>query len=186
MILATIIGNNANLPYGFVKSLLKCKEYEHIFGVGLYVPDNRNNVWKELKQRNDDVLLIDSDMVFTKDDVERVKEHLKDKDIVTGLYVMGMENYPPAIFKKEGGVYKSATPEEKLFEVDACGAGFLGISRKVVKELEVPFTQFINPLSGNLFGEDMAFCIKAQGAGFKILCDPTIKLGHIKTEIKYG
>lgn len=183
MILATIIGNNANLPYGFVKSLLSCKGYVHTFGVGLYVPDNRNNVWRVVKQKNEDILFIDSDMVFTLEDVAKIEEHLKDKDIITGLYPMGMRGYPPAIFRKEEGDYKLMTPKDVVFEVDSCGAGFLGISKRV--KLESPFTQFVNNNSGNLYGEDMAFCIKAQEAGFKIWCDPNIKLGHIKIETKY-
>ena len=177
MILATIIGNNALLPYGFVKSLLNCGDYKHIWGVGLYVPDNRNNVWKET--RGQDLLFIDSDIVFTLEDVRQVEEHLKEKDIVTGLYPMGIKGYPPAIFKD----FEVMKPEEGIFEVDACGAGFLGISKRV--EIEFPFTQFINPRSGNLFGEDMAFCVKAKEVGYKIYCDSSIKLGHIKTETKY-
>jgi predicted O-methyltransferase YrrM len=33
--------------------------------------------------------------------------------------------------------------------------------------------------NGNDIGEDLAFCIRAKKAGFKIWCDPTIPLNHI-------
>ena len=179
MVLATIIGNNALLPYGFVKSLLKCKDYEHIWGIGLYLADNRNNVWRET--RGQDLLFIDSDMVFTLEDVKKIEEHLKDKDVVTGLYPMGVKGYPPAIFNRKDGIFDLALPQDKIFEVDACGAGFLGISKRVV--LESPFTRFVNEATGNMLGEDMAFCVKVKEAGYKIFCDPTVRLGHIKTQI---
>ena len=187
MILATIIGNNASLPYGFVKSLLDVRGFNHLWGIGLYVPDNRNRIWNIMRTNGQDLLFIDSDIVFTPKDVLKMQQHLEDKDIVTGVYVMQQkEKYSPLVMKKTNVGYELAPLEEKLFEVDACGAGFLGISSRVIEKLETPFTQFTNPLSGELFGEDLAFCVKAQEAGFKIWCNPEIKVGHIKTETKYA
>ncbi len=132
MILATIIGNSANLPYEFVKSLLACQGWAHLFQVGLYVPDNRNAVWNLMKNKDDDLLFIDSDMVFSPDDVYKIEKHLKDKDIVTGLY--SMRGGGSAIFKKKE-IYELAEVEAGLFEIDACGAGFLGISKRVIDKL---------------------------------------------------
>jgi GT2 family glycosyltransferase len=193
MILATIVGNNASVPMGFVKSLIACREYEHLFSYGLYVDDNRNAIWDIMKNRNDDFLFIDSDMTFTPMDVWKISEHLKDKDIVSGLYYMG--DRKPACFRyilqprqtdlllwEQTNILEVYYPTD-FEEIDACGAGFLGISRRVVKALDKPFTRFINPVSGRLYGEDMAFCVKAKEAGFNLWIDPEIKLGHIKTQI---
>lgn len=167
MILATICQHNASVPIGFLKSLLACREWEHMFSYGLYLDDNRNSVWDIMKERNDDLLFIDSDMSFTPEDVKKIQKHLDNKDIVSGKYTLSIPwDYP-----------------DKLSEVDVCGAGFLGISQRVIHSLDRPFTRFINQNSGKMCGEDMAFCIKAKDAGFKIWCDPEIKLGHIKTQI---
>lgn len=175
MILAIPIGNNGLLHYQFVKSLLACKDYSHMFAVGLYIEDNRNSAYR--LSRDQDLLMIDSDMTFTLDDVKKMEEHLKEKDIVTGLYRMGIGGTPWAIFKED----KPVEPEEKMFEIDACGAGFMGISCRVL--LDEPFTRVFNKRTGMWRGEDMSFCQTAKEKGYKIWADPSILLGHIKTKI---
>ena len=175
MILAFPIGNNGLLHYQFVKSLLSCGEYKHMFAVGLYIEDNRNSIYR--LTRDQDVLMIDSDMVFTLDDVRKMEEHLKDKDVITGLYRMGLDNAPHAIFKDN----QSIEPKNDMFEVDACGAGFLGISHRV--KLEEPFNRTFNQETNMARGEDMSFCDRIKEKGLKIWCDPSIKLGHIKTKV---
>lgn len=175
MILAIPVGNNGLLHYQFVKSLITCQEYKHMFAVGLYIEDNRNSAYT--LTRGQDLLMIDSDMTFTPEDVRKMEEHLKTKDIVTGLYRMGIDGAPHAIFKDNVPM----EPEDDMFEVDACGAGFLGISSRVL--LDQPFKRVYNKDSGMMRGEDMSFCQVAKEAGFKIYCDPSIKLGHIKTKV---
>lgn len=175
MIIAIPIGNNGLLHYQFVKSLLACKDYPHMFAVGLYIEDNRNSAYR--LTRDQDLLMIDSDMTFTLEDVRKMEENLKDRDIVTGLYRMGIDGAPWAIFKDD----HPTEPEDKMFEIDACGAGFLGISLRVL--LDEPFTRVFNKKSGMWRGEDMSFCQTAKEKGYKIHCDPEIKLGHIKTKI---
>ena len=175
MILAIPIGNNGLLHYQFVKSLLACKDYQHMFAVGLYIEDNRNSAYK--LSRGQDLLMIDSDMTFTLEDVRKMEENLKEKDIVSGLYRMGIEENPYAIFKDDLPI----EPKDKIFEVDACGAGFLGISCRVL--MDEPFARVFSKKSGIIRGEDMSFCQTAKEKGYKIFCDPEIKLGHIKTKI---
>lgn len=175
MILAIPIGNNGLLHYQFVKSLLACKDYSHMFAVGLYIEDNRNSAYR--LSRGQDLLMIDSDMTFTLEDVKNMEENLKDKDIVSGLYRMGIGGTPYAIFKDN----LPTEPEDNVFEIDACGAGFLGISHRVL--LDEPFTRVFNKKSGMWRGEDMSFCQTVKEAGYKIWCNSKIKLGHIKTQI---
>lgn len=183
MILATITGHGDNLPMGFVKSLLSAHEYTHIFQEGASIPDNRNKVFEMVRVMNDDLLFIDSDMVFTPDDVKRMEEHLKDKDVVTGVCVMGFPGWPAAIFKEDDGKYKLVKPLNEVHEIDACGAAFLGISKKVIHTLIEPFS--LIEYSNGVHGEDISFCIRAKQAEFKIFCDPKLKIGHIKPVTKY-
>lgn len=185
MIIGTILANNAHVPIGFVKSLIAVKEYTFITQEGPSIPTNRNEVFERARFENESLLFIDSDMVFTPTDVKTIEKHLESKDIVTGVYAMGFPGFPPALFKKFGGVYKLAEPEKELFELDGCGAGFLGISKKVIKTLLEPFTLMQDEKSGQFYGEDISFCLRAQRENFKIWCDPSVKLGHIKTHIKY-
>lgn len=185
MIIATIVSHNASLPMGYVKSLLSVREYIHLFQEGSSIADNRNKVFERARIENDSLLFIDSDMQFTRDDVKRIEEDLKTKDVVTGVCVMGFPGFPPALFKLENESYRITKPQNEIFEVDACGAAFLGISSQVIKTLTEPFTPVFDEKWGQSFGEDVSFCINARREGFKVWCDPLLHIGHIKTEAKY-
>ena len=146
-----------------------------MFAVGLYIEDNRNSIYQLAKGQ--DLLMIDSDMTFTLEDVKKMEENLKGKDIVTGLYRMGIDGTPYAVFKDDLPI----EPRDETFEIDVCGAGFLGISHRVL--LDNPFTRVFNKKNGVLRGEDMSFCQIAKERDYKIWADPSIKLGHIKTKV---
>jgi GT2 family glycosyltransferase len=185
MIIGTITATNASVPMGFVKSLLSTRGYEWIIHEGPSIPMNRNAVFERARIEKQDLLFIDSDMVFTLEDVKKMEELLKTKDIVSGVCVMGWKGNPPAIFKKENNAYRSCAIEKDMFEIDACGAAFLGISSKVIEYLTEPFEPIIEEKYGQKHGEDISFCIRAKQAGFKIFCEPSLLIGHIKSEVKY-
>lgn len=184
MVIGLITPSNANIPLGFVKSLLSVTN-PVITQEGSSIPDNRNNVFERARIIGEDLLFIDSDMVFTVDNVNKIEELLKDKDIVTGLCAMAYEGNHASLFKEEHGTYKIIKPEKELFEIDACGCAFLGISKKVLDTLTEPFNPIKHEVSGQYYGEDVSFCIRAKENGFKIYCDPLINIGHIKPFIKY-
>jgi GT2 family glycosyltransferase len=185
MKIGTITASNANLPIGFVKSMLSVKDYEWIVNEGPSIPMNRNAVFERARFEKQDLLFIDSDMVFTQEDVKKMEELLKTHDIVSGVCVMSWKGNPPAIFKKIDGGFRSCDIEKELFEIDACGAAFLGISNKVINFLVEPFEPIVEGKFGQKHGEDISFCIRAKQAGFKIFCEPTLLIGHIKTDVKY-
>ena len=35
----------------------------------------------------------------------------------------------------------------------------------------------------DMCGEDVSFCLDAKEAGFRIMCDPRIRVGHEKTRV---
>lgn len=172
MIIATIVPNNYFAPWDFVKSVLQLPpKYEYYAKQSAVIYENRNRVWDYFMSRNEDMLMVDSDMVFKPEDVAKIEEHLKKFDIVTGVYVLA--NGKPAVY-----------PEvpDKLLGVKSCGMGFIGVSKRVTI-CEEPF----NPLKykDRLLGEDISFCKMANLSGYTIICDPTISVGHAKVGISY-
>lgn len=136
------------------------------------------------------IMFIDSDMVFPTDGVDRLIAH--DKDIVGGLYHKRTENHPAVIFTQIEDKLVNITrsmgrfSDDELFEVDVIGTGFLLIKMDIFKKMEPPFFYYGDPEEFRLkktplfdLGEDTTFCLKARKNGYKIFCDPTIKLGHI-------
>ena len=62
------------------------------------------------------------------------------------------------------------------------GMGFTAINKQVLKGLgERPFDRMV--LNSRLYGEDLSFCHRAREAGFKIMCDPEIQVGHLRSQI---
>lgn len=176
MKIATIYPNNYFFPDKTVQSFLKVAPYYSIIQVQSHsVPDNRNRIWEK---RDDDLLFIDADMTFELEDVRKIEEHLKTYDIITGLYLLPNES--PAILKRGEKDYEFINPQKGIFEIDACGAGFLGISKRV----SLPPNPFSNIWEGALIhGEDVSFCHRAKEAGIKIWCDSDIKLGHVRIRV---
>jgi hypothetical protein len=90
--------------------------------------------------------------------VAEIKNHLTQ-------YGEILSNAPPAI----------CLPQTGLIECDGVSAGCLLINRRVFDALEKPYFQCSE---GKNNGEDFYFCRKAQLAGFKIYCDPSVLCGH--------
>ena len=181
MIISTLTPHNALIPWETMRSFMfVAPKYVFTAKEGASLPDNRNGLYNFARQRNEDILMIDSDMVFKPEDVDKIAEHLKTLDIVTGLCVQGLPPYKPCIYKKIGDDYEYTEPKDGLHEIDACGAAFLGISKRVL--LDNPFDVIYEPIR---HGEDISFCYRANKQEYKIWCDPTILVGHIRTVAYY-
>jgi len=139
-----------------------------------------------------ETMWIDSDTAFEPDDVEKLRAH--GKPLTAGLYMRkGPVQFaatflsPKATFGVGGG----------LLEMRYVGMGFTHIRAEVYAaiaetmpavhggydgETVVPY--FLPMLSQEEQGltylsEDFSFCRRAKDAGYKVLADTTIKLGHI-------
>lgn len=66
-------------------------------------------------------------------------------------------------------------PRTGLIECDGVSAGCLLINKRVFDTLEKPYFECVGEKNN---GEDFYFCRKAQDAGFKIYCDPSVLCGH--------
>ena len=188
MIISFITPNNAFVPVEFMKSILALPpRFNYYSAQGPSLPDNRNRCYEHAKKMNEDLLFIDSDIVFTPEDVSKVEEHLKTLDVISGIYLLG---YPPAegipaIFglKKEKD-YEYIKPGKELFQIGACGGGFLGVSKRVYPVLcDNPFDNYWE--GAIVHGEDISFCHRINEAGLKVWCDATICVGHIRQTTRW-
>jgi hypothetical protein len=131
---------------------------------------------------------LDADIDFTPEDVAAVWN--MDADIGVGVYCMKKRDRQVYAAWKGGELIMDLTRFAGPIEVDFAGTGFMCIKRSVIEALaaqvesydgpdgEVP-ALFMTPIiDRNLRSEDYRFCELARAAGFKIMMDPTVKLGH--------
>lgn len=137
-----------------------------------------NHVAHAMPGDTDYVLYLDENVLIPPDALEKLIEH--DKDVVSGLYFRNTYPYTPMVFKSNND--KKYDPildydDDKLMEVDACGAGCLLVKTEVFKKLKLPYFKS-NEVEGGL-PEDHYFCKKLRDAGFKIHCDTSVKCSHM-------
>lgn len=135
----------------------------------------------------DFLLMIDADTVFPETDSLQKLINL-DKDVATGIYYERTYPFRPVIheFTEDFTIKNLASWPKVPFKVDSCGAGFLLISRKVIKyfvEKKIkPFEVMLNGIN-EIARDDTAFCIRCYQTGLEIWADPSIRLGHIRKDI---
>jgi GT2 family glycosyltransferase len=176
------------MPMLFVKSLVGMQasgQVEVTFSAGSLVYDSRNTLARKAIEKGfDRVLWLDSDMVFPADLFHILGAHLDGgMDMVTGLYFSRKRPVRPTVFSKiwmDGKVARADVVTEipeQLFEIAACGFGAVMMKTEVLQKVAGEFGMPFSPVLG--FGEDISFCMRATHCGYKIWCDPRIRLGHI-------
>lgn len=174
----------------FVRSLVGMRihgDVEFAFTDSSLIYDARNSLCeKACNDGFDRILWLDTDMTFPPDTFERLHADLDEgREFVCGIYTTRREPVHPVIydklthFKEEGpkAHWMREYPEDKIFEVAACGFGCVMMTTKLVRDIYTTFGHPFSPIVG--FGEDLSFCIRAAQIGRELWCDPTIKLGHI-------
>ena len=149
----------------------------------------------------DELMWVDSDIVFRPEDVEALRRH--GLPVVCGIYpkkgsrVLAchvLAGTPRLVFGRGGG----------LAEILYAGAGFLLTRREVYLTIQDrlalpvcnerfgrPMIPFFEPMSRALedgywsLGEDYAFSERARRCGFKVMADTTIRLWHVGS-FRYG
>ena len=155
------------------------------FQMGSLIYTSRNNLAKKsLELECDYVLWLDSDMTFRPDLLEKLVSDLDKGDIITGLYYRRVKPFSPVIFEKlefdENGCKWSDPTDipDEIFEVEGCGFGCVLRPTNIFLDVAAKFDgMMFNPLAN--MGEDLSFCWRARQCGYKIVCDPSIYLGHI-------
>ena len=189
----------------FMESCMRLQEellkvgMEHQFAFGRnesLVTRARNELTRTfLETKFTHQMWLDADMQFEPEDVAKVWNLSvggfgdRPADIVVGIYAMKLPDKPLSAWKDGKLVVLSECPS-KPFEVDFAGTGFMLIRRHVVEHLaekaetyEGPNGRtaaiYMTPIHDDGFeSEDYNFCRKARECGYKIIADPSIKLGH--------
>lgn len=151
---------------------------------------------KFLEGEHSHLFWLDADIKFTPEDVAKIWN--LQADVGVGCYAMKKREEQWFAAWKDGKLVKDLNQFNGPVEVDLAGTGFMCISRKVLETLaktaESYETQnkqrcyglFMSPVKDDMLeSEDYNFCRRAREAGFKIILDPTVRLGHIG-QFTYG
>ena len=129
------------------------------------------------------ILWLDSDMQFTRDLFNIL--YGVGKPFVTGIYRSRRSPYAYALFSDNERAQRVLKLEDEPFEIQSCGFGCVLMRKDVLWNVMIQQNQdglLFSPIKG--VGEDLSFCWRARKSGYKIMCDPTIALGHeIRTVI---
>lgn len=179
---------------------------------GPYLDNGRNNVVRVfndpmVRDRCTHLLMVDSDVSFTPDDVRALYEAAQDRAVVAGIYYSIYEGLPkPVVYDWTTNAVGLKTMEvidawddgwpfwphqgnkeglEPVVRVEAAGAGFLMIRHEVLDVLEAvhgdPQPWFAEPvIDGIHYGEDLAFCLRAKDAGFGVWAHRGVEVVHHK------
>lgn len=137
----------------------------------------------------DKILWIDSDIIFTPEDV--VKAYESDYDIVCGAYMLA--NGQVMAYEESLGVpytYDQIKNATEPMQIKGAGMGFMCVKQGVFESFERPWFQTVDiekdlndgrgKVSIQVAGEDLSFCERALRNGYEIWLDPTLKLIHNK------
>ena len=147
-------------------------EFLPIFRHGGYIAENKAEEVR-IAQENlcSHIFFIDHDMVFDYKALPTLLAH--DKDIIGVHY-----NYRFLPLKKmtvEEEEHSSVAP----YIVKAVGGGFLLVKMKVFDALKPPYFPMEQDEAGKrVVTEDFGFYEEARKVGFKVWCDPSIKVMH--------
>ena len=147
---------------------------------------------------------IDSDVVFTAQNLIDLIEATEEKDVVAGYYRMSdlknlviVKDWDINHFKKTGSFkylqhedmeeYK----EHKYLKVAYCGMGFMALTKNAIDSLSYPYfhtdLQEFKGTDGKLIremcSEDVSFCRNLTKEGFEINILPKLRVGHEKALI---
>lgn len=164
------------VPWQFAESVIRlvanAPQTKVLRAHGSLIHENREWLLRHCDDKG--ILMIDTDIVFSPEDVSRLVETMKKTGaaIVSGCY---KEGYPPHSFALRDMALNPMPQLQSLepFEVGACGMGFCLIDRAA-------FDCSFEPDFKNHVGEDIAFCGRARAQGLKIFADPSVVVEHLR------
>ena len=153
-----------------------------VFQHGGFVAENRAKIVGVAQMMlASHLFFVDHDVVFSADTLPRLLAH--DKGIVGCMYnyrKLPLQTTTKFFNEKGETVNEIDKIPDELFEVAAFGMGCSLIKMSVFTSLEKPyFPMEQNEEGDRVLSEDVGFYEKARDKGYKVYCDPTIKIGHI-------
>lgn len=153
-------------------------------------------------------LTIDSDIIFTPEDIIEIIKNTEIHPVVSGLYLMqNAQNFAcisdwDEEFFKQNGTFQFLTPtdietykketNQKFMEVVYNGMGLFACRKGVIESLQYPYfyreLQEIKDKDGTVLmrdmcSEDVAFCKNLKDAGYTIYVNTNVRVGHEKSFI---
>lgn len=193
----------------YVKSLAETIKWCSTAGVdfrflshdGSHITQLRSSMTEAILSSNekfDFVLWIDSDISWTVSNLIDILE--SPHDITSGVYMIS-EDGGISVHKTPGSVnrhidmlmkYSDLNQHRRYFEISACGFGFLCIKNKALSAMRAEW--FSPRIATNIYkngkeeeiyisGEDIAWCYSSRDAGFQVMCDSTVLVGHEKRSV---
>lgn len=164
-------------------------------GSGPRIATTRNNLVRHFL--NDTTApwlwMLDADMQFTPDCLDRLLQAGKHYKVVSGLCFARNDSdtvYPTLYRRDDDGVIQKVPeyPENELIEVDGTGAACLLIHRSVLTEIArkypEPYVWYEDTAEGGReIGEDITFCLRAKEVGFPVAVHCGVKVGHVKSKV---
>jgi len=145
-------------------------------------------------------LTIDSDIIFTPEQVIELLENTETHPVVSGLYRMEdmthfacVKEWNVDYFKKFGSFQFMKVDDlekaPKFVSVAYNGMGFFACRKGVIEKLKYPYFSYplieVEGKDGNLLremcSEDVAFCKNLTDAGIEVIVNTTLRVGHEKT-----
>jgi hypothetical protein len=141
---------------------------------------------------------IDSDIIFK---AKQLIELIEDTDkfpVISGVYRMSNSKYIAAVREWnlahfiKNGVYEFIDPETfdkdlKHHEVAYVGMGFMACTREVLEKIEYPYFNYPTEelevdgkTISQVFSEDVSFSKRVTDAGYKIIINTDLRIGHEK------
>ena len=140
---------------------------------------------KAINEEFTHVLWLDSDMVFGPDLLDDLG--FSGKSFVTGICSTRRPPYLNCIFSQIDDINHLAHVEEipaEAFEVQGCGFACVLMETAILKAvMQSNHGRCFLPM--DLYGEDLAFCLRARRMGFHIWAEPTVRPGHISHAVVY-
>lgn len=161
---------------------------------------SRNALTAEfLKTDCTDLLFIDSDLIFSADQIERIVLH--EEDVVGGMYLLKCEGNPRICWNHKPGIVQPN--DNGLMQVNYLGTGFMRIRRHVFERMVAEFGDDIWYTTDNSntpqekqydfwrmgvykykngdrrwLSEDWWFCQKCEDIGIPVYADCNVMLKH--------
>jgi hypothetical protein len=145
-------------------------------------------------------LTIDSDIIFTPEQVIELIEDTEKYPVVSGLYRMADLQHYAAVkewdmeyFKKYGSFeflkVDTLDTTEKYMKVAYNGMGFFACRKGVIENIKYPYFSYplieIETEDGKLIrdmcSEDVAFCKNLKDVGYHVIVNTSLRVGHEKT-----
>lgn len=129
------------------------------------------------------VLWLDADMIFEPELLDDLM--FSGKSFVTGICHSRRPPYATCVFAditKENTRWEGPYPSD-TFEIAGCGMACVLMETQILQDVFNSYLTCFTPLKS--YGEDLAFCLRASGLGYKIYAEPSVRVGHIGQTIIY-